>query len=464
MSTEPSEEMPAESGTSEDSTSSQLSQKLASNSPLLIVSGFAILALLAVCILGILLIRELRDDTATSEEDVTPTPLAVVATRPPDVVGLSSSGTFSVTLGTPIQLKLPTQDFELQTDMIGADGIWTPTVSGEGKGSWVNGTVVNYVIGLPDTSENESYLTQLQPGDEIQLITNGRLSYTYTFTDRELVPINDRSVYAQQSPGITIILLEKDGDQRLVVHGRYIPAEAESAPRNVVTMGDTAQLDNVQITVNAATYIADRAEIPPGFSFFQVDYAIQNVGLTALDTSTLQMTLVDELGNRYALNPAASQSGNFPVLNGFLNANQVTNATAGYQIPLGLDSESVSWVVTNEDTGAQVFVTLPFTGGDTAVAGTSISLFRAEVSPDLTSLNLGGQITNLGTQPLVVTESDIRLSSPDGSVFLLLSTNPPLPWTVAPGQTVQFFLSYQRPPTGTAIFQLLNQEFQITEQ
>jgi hypothetical protein len=176
------------------------------------------------------------------------------------------------------------------------------------------------------------------------------------------------------------------------------------------------------------------------------------------------MTLVDELGNRYALNPAASQAGNFPVLNGFLNANQVTNASAGYQVPLGLDSESVSWTVTNSETGAQVFITLPFTGGDTAVAGTSITLFRAEVSPDLTSLNLGGQITNLGTQPLIVTESDIQLVSPDGSIYLLLSTNPPLPWTIAPGQTVQFFVSYQRPPSGTAVFKVLNQQFQITEQ
>jgi len=421
--------------------------------------------MLGVCILSLLLIRQFFFDGDTvTEEEVTPTPLAFVATSAPQVVGVSGSGTYSVTLGTPIVLRLPEQEFELQTDRIGVDGIWAPTVSGEGKGSWVDGTIVNYVIGLPDTNDNETYLTQLEPGDEIQLITNGRSSFTYTFTDRELVPVSDSNVYAQQMPGITIILLESDGDQRLVIHGRYVLSEEESAPRNVVNMGDTVQLDNVQLTVNSATYIADRAEIPAGFAYFLVDYSIQNVGLTALDSSTLQMTLVDELGNRYAVNPAASRLGNYPILNGFLNANQVTNASAGYQVPLGLESESVSWTVTNMETGAQAFVTLPFTGGETAVAGASISLFRAEVSPDLTSLNLGGQITNLGTQPLIVSESDIELRSPDGSVYLLLSTNPPLPWTVAPGQTVQFFVTYQRPPSGTAVFRVLNQEFQITEQ
>jgi hypothetical protein len=223
------------------------------------------------------------------------------------------------------------------------------------------------------------------------------------------------------------------------------------------------QLDNVQLTVNGATYMADRAEIPPGFAYFVVDYQIQNVGLTAFDTSLLDLKLVDEIGNQYALNPAASQMGNFPMLNGFLNANQAVNASAGYQVPLGLNSETVNWVVTNRQSGAQVFVTLPFTGGETAVQGATTSLFRADVSPDLTSLNLGGQVTNLGTQPLVITESDVQLRSEDGTVYLMLSVNPPLPWTVAPGQTVQFFVTYQRPPSGNAIFRVLNQEFLISE-
>lgn len=461
MSTEQHEEETSE--TPEDApTSTRFSQKTI----LIIAGGVGLLLILGFCIISFLLVRQfIFNDESTAEEAATPTPLPVVATSQPHVVALSSSGLYSVTLGAPIVLKLPGQDFELQTDMIGNDGVWAPTVSGAGQGAWVNGTVVNYIIGLPDSDDNETYLTELAPGDEIQLITNGRASFTYTFTERELVSVSDTSVYTQNMPGITIILLESDGSERLVVRGRYEVREVvEGAPSNVVNMGETAQVDNIQVTVNSATYIADRAEIPPGFAFFQVDFAVQNVGLTAIDSGSLQMTLVDELGNRYAVNPAASRTGNFPILNGFLNANQVANASAGYQVPLGLDSESVNWTLTNTETGAQVFVTLPFTGGETAVAGTSISLFRAEVSPDLTSLNLGGQITNLGTQPLVVTESDIQLRSPDGSVYLLLSTNPPLPWTIAPGQTVQFFVSYQRPPSGTAVFQVLNQEFQITEQ
>jgi hypothetical protein len=109
-----------------------------------------------------------------------------------------------------------------------------------------------------------------------------------------------------------------------------------------------------------------------------------------------------------------------------------------------------------------VYVTLPFTGGSAAGVGSTISLGRVEISTDLTGLILGGQVTNLGTQPLVITESDVALQGQDGSVYLLLSTNPPFPWPVPPGQTLQFFLTYQRPASDTAVFRILNQGFQFT--
>lgn len=470
MSIEPVEETTTETTSAEDATASdsQLT-RLGQNKPLLFgVVGAVILGLgglCVICILAVMLMRELRqDETATVVPEPTPTALVSLPTSQPQVSVSSGSGIISVTLGIPTSLRFGGAEFEVLTDSVNADGVWTPSASGEGKASWINNTVINYVLGLPPTDTNEALLTQLTPGDEIQLITNGRTSFTFAFFERNFVSANDRSVFAQRTPGITLLLLSPDGGDRLVVHGRALTAEDGNEPRNVVNIGETTQLDNMQITADSAIYVADRTEIPAGFAFFQVDYTIQNVGLTALDTSTLQMTLVDELGNRYALNPAATQSGNYPILNGFLNANQSVNATAGYQVPLGLDSETVSWVVTNQETGAQVFITLPFTGGETAVQGASIALFRAEVSNDLTSLHLGGQITNLGTQPLVITESDIQLTAPDGAVYLLLSTNPPLPWTVAPGQTVQFFVTYQRPQGGTAVFRVLNQEFQITEQ
>ncbi|MBK8905513.1 MAG: hypothetical protein IPM53_30300 [Anaerolineaceae bacterium] len=436
-----------------------------SNPAVLVAGGIALVALLAVIVLSVILIRSGREDEVDTAVSGTPTPFGSEdggLAGEPLVVGMSDSDTISVTLDSPTTLSLPGQQFNVQTQVIGADGTWTPAVDEAGTAVWVYGTIVNYVVGLPDLDENRALLEGLSPGDEIMLATRGGTRYTFSFNSRSTVPVTDRNVFAQNTPGITLVLLGSEGTERLVVNGRYVVSEADNQTGNVVGLGEAAQLENIQLTVNSTTYIADRAEIPPGFALFVVDYQIQNVGMTAIDSGNLQLSLVDSLGNQYVLNPLATQLGNFPPLSGFLNANQVVQASAGYQIPLGLVSDTLSWVVTNTRSGAQVYVSLPFTGGASAAAGSSITLARVDISTDLMSLNLGGQATNLGTQPIVITESDVALQTEDGSIYLLLSTNPPFPWTVPPGQTLQFFLTYQRPPTDTAVFRVLNQGFQLT--
>ncbi|WP_420631139.1 hypothetical protein [Candidatus Leptofilum sp.] len=458
---------PQENGQTTNSNGRSWRETL-SNPAVLIASGIALVALLAVVVLSVILLQGSDDEGDDTAASGTPTPF----TNDSDdnllagdslVVGMSDSDTISVTVDVPITLSLPGQQFNVQTQIIGADGTWTPTLAADEAGTavWVYGSIVNYVVGLPDSEANRTLLEGLAPGDEMMLATRGGTRFTFSFNERTAVPVTNRDIFAQNSPGITLVLLGSEGNERLVVNGRYVLAETDSPAGNVVSLGETAQLENVQITVNSTTYIADRPEIPAGFALFVVDYQIQNVGLTALDSGSLRLSLADNLGNQYVVSPIATQLGNFPTLTGFLNANQVTQASAGYQIPLGLESDTLSWIVTNSSSGAQVYVTLPFTGGS-AAAGSAISLARVDVSTDLTSLILGGQVTNLGTQPIVISESDVALQTDDGSIYLLLSTNPPFPWTVPPGQTLQYFLTYQRPPTGTAVFRVLNQGFQLT--
>jgi hypothetical protein len=150
-------------------------------------------------------------------------------------------------------------------------------------------------------------------------------------------------------------------------------------------------------------------------------------------------------------------------LSGFLNSGQLASATIGYQIPVGLISPNLNWVVLQTSTGAQIQVTIPFNAGGSGAQGTAISLEAVNVSEDLTSLNLLGTVVNGSTQPLVIGEQNISLRTSDGSVYLLLSTNPAFPWSVAPGQTMQFAVSFQRPSTATsATFTVLNQQFELS--
>jgi hypothetical protein len=140
----------------------------------------------------------------------------------------------------------------------------------------------------------------------------------------------------------------------------------------------------------------------------------------------------------------------------------MASVTVGYQIPMGLLSPNLTWVVMQTNTGAQIQVSLPFNGGGGG-QGTVISLEAVNVSPDFTSLNLLGTVVNGSTQPIVIGEQNVSLRTGDGSVYLLLSTNPAFPWSVAPGQTLQYVVSFQRPSTATnAVFTVLNQQFELS--
>jgi hypothetical protein len=410
--------------------------------------------------------------TVTSTDDRTaaePTPFPEgmgVTSAEPLVVGISEAETISVTLDLPATLRLGGQTFAVQSQALAADGLWSPQLSDAETAVWVYGTIINYIVGLPASTENRTLLTQLAPGDEVRLTTRGGIDFTFTVDERRTVPVTERQIFAQNRPGITLVLMgdRADGaDQRLVVKGSYVVSESPAlGASDLVELGETAQLDDLQFTVTGATYLPDRPEVPSGFAFYLVDYEVQNVGLTAVDISQYQFLLRDEIGNQFAPSPVASQLGNYPPLSGFINANQSRQASAGYQIPRGLLSPSLNWIIGRSGSPGQIQVSIPFSGSPQAASAAAVSLQQVEVSEDRTALVITGEVANMGGQPLVISEENITLRSPDGASHLLLSTNPAFPWSIPSGQAIQFRVTYQRPPGDSAIFTVLNQPFQLT--
>ncbi|MBE2201809.1 MAG: DUF4352 domain-containing protein [Anaerolinea sp.] len=437
-----------------------------------LIIGLAIVALILMCIIGILLLQTLNQTDGTDERSGggTPTPFAIGTDaggvlEQSLVVGVSDSTTVSVTLDSPVSLSIGERSFTVQTQLLGADGIWSTSGVGEGTAVWVYGSIINYVLGVADSDNNRALLEQMVPGDEIVLTMRGGGKHTFIFDRRQVIPASNRDVFAQTSPGLTVALLQSNSDERLVVHGAYVVPEttASGGGVNIFELGETARLGDIQVTVTGAIYLPDRPEIPPGFAFFLVDYQVENIGLVALDSSRLRLSLLDQLGNQYALSPVASQLGNRPPLTGFLNINQSVNATIGFQIPLGLSSPTLNFVVSDTSESGQVIVNLPFPGGAQAAQGTSVTIQNVQVSDDRTSLVVTGQITNLSSQAVVVSEKDIRLTTNDGASYLLLSINPQFPWTISASQALTFVLTYQRPLTAdTAVFTVLNQPFQLS--
>jgi hypothetical protein len=455
---------------SDDPQSSNSSVRRLTASPALLLLGIvALIALLAACVMGFVLLRPLIAERGIAGGGTPaagePTPFPETtqqAADEPVIVGVSDSGTFSVTLDAPATLNILDRQWAAQPQNIGVDGLWNPEVD-ENSAAWVNGTIVNHVFGLADTEANRAFLESLAPGDEITVTTRQGVTHTFSFDSSSQVPDSDRSIYNQQSPGITLVLLGGDAADRMVVRGRYEVAAADPASAgNVVQLGETAQLGDVQVNPQASSFLTNRPEAPPGFGFFLLDFVIQNVGLSAVDSSGYRFMLSDELGNQYALNPIASRLGNFPPLSGFINAGQSVSATAGYQIPAGLVSPNLTWTVTAPD-GTEVQAVLPFTAGGAAGQTAVISLQSATITPDLNNLIVVGQVTNVGAQPLVITAEDISLRTPTGSDYLLLATNPPFPWTVPPNQTLQFAVTYQRPiGSPSAVFTILSQPFELS--
>jgi hypothetical protein len=317
-------------------------------------------------------------------------------------------------------------------------------------------------VALSDTADNQALLEGLAPGDRVRLALQSGAEFTFEFDSRTVQPVNNRDVFSQFAPGITLILLGAGGDERLVVRGRYVVAESTNDTiREVVELGEPAQLVNLQITVTGVTYVPDSPQTPPGFAFFLLDVQLQNTGPTAVDIGSLQLILVDEIGNQYALNPAAVQASGKVPLNGVLNPGQSLTGAVGYQVPVGLVSPALKWVVTIPGSDARIQVNIPYTGA-TNVEDVVITLQSVTVSQDLMSMTLTGQVTNRSAQPLVITAGDVFLRTTDGVTYLMLSSNPAFPWTVPPGGTLIYSVTFQRPlDTDTAVFNVLNQPFEL---
>lgn len=434
--------------------------------PLFIALIAVFIGLCLLCAFAVILIR--GDGVSGVADGEAPTPFPSPAALQDDVIiaGVSGSTPISLPLMIPTTLRVGGETFTVRPEPVDEDGAWSPDVSEQDTALWVYGSLINYIVGLPNTGENRDLLENLGAGAEIQLVMRGGNPLTFSVTSREMVASNRTDIYAQNMPGITLILLRASGGERLVVQGDYVvdpaAADADGGPGNVVELGETAQLDDLRLTVTGASSLFDRPEAPTGFAFYLVDFQVQNVGAEPIDLSAMRFVLVDDLGNQYARSGQASQLGANPAPSGTLLPDESRQATAGYQIPVGLSSATLTWVAGREGSSSQVRVTIPFAGGsENAGVNATITLQNAEVSPDGTSLIVAGEIANNGDQPVVVSESQVSLTS-NGTLHLMLSTSPAFPWVIPPGQTVPFSVSFQRPASNQAVLTLFNRPFQLS--
>lgn len=437
--------------------------------PLLLVGVLIFVGLAALCFFAYQIFNAGRGGSDSADrQDATPTPFvedAFVTFTDVDAVSVQvgPSSPVSLTLNAPTFLRLAGREFPVQVEAPGGAG-WTPSFNQESTAVWLRGTVVNYVFFLSDTATNRALVEGLVATDTLVVATK-QTTISFDFASRNIVDRATTDIFGQTTPGITVVLVNPAEGDRLVVRGAYSSAEsldiAQPAEDSAAELGEIVVLDTLQISATGARHQTDRPEAPAGFAFYLVDVQITNDGAAAFSSSNLTSVLRDEFGNQYAANPVAGTLGNYAPLGAPVGPGQTLQGTVGFQIPLGLASPTLSWIATRSDTGQSVRVDIPFATAAAQAPAARVDLFSADVSEDGTSVVLSGQVINESERALVIEETDVSLVD-QGTVHLILSTNPGFPWVVSPGQSIPYTVVFQRPLSSpSAVFTILNQSYQL---
>ena len=451
--------------------------------PLILALTAAFGGLLLICLFAGLIYCQTTENGCNlpgSSVQSEPTPTPFVEVVPPTfnntqlVSAQVGDELIPLSIDPPTRLGAAGEDFAVQIGAVGGDGRWQPIVASERVAVWLSGTVINYVLAIQDTEENRNLMQSLERGEAMQLSTDSGRTYEFEFSSREVVPITKLDVFGQTTPGITVVLARNDqATDRMVIRGTYKVGEAAQSITpgdgsavdggNFAELGEVVQLGDLQLAVTA---FDSRTVDNSPFSYFLVDYQIQNNSPVPLQAGLIQFTLVDSVGNQYALNLNASGLGNFQPLPQSLGTGQPLQATAGYEIPSGLDPSSLGWIVTRLDTGEEIEIraSLPASAGGSGVTeavSADIRLDNVSLVANATSLLIQGSIANTGNVTLSIEQSEVQLVS-NGASYLIQSTNPQFPWTVAPGEVLAYSLTVQKPiDSGEATFSVREFSWQL---
>lgn len=420
-----------------------------------------------------MLLRTPDSNGGTVVDGPTPTPFSVVSAETNEdaliSVQVGDTQALSLTVNAPNAFVVGDRQFAVQRTAIGEDGVWTPTLTDENTAVWVRGTVVNYVLAMLDTEANRELMMSLDPSSALTLQTKEASNVPFKFSERLVVQSTNNEIFSQTAPGLTVVLIGAEANQpRMVVRGRYefdqsadsTAAQQQTGPV-VVQAGEWAQLGEAKVVV--ASQEAQPQQGSP-FTYYLVNYQIENASTSPLDTSQLQFVLVDDVGNQYQLNALATQASTLAPMPAVVEPAGFIQATAGYQIPTGLNAGALRWIVRSLDSGLIAEVQLGDSSADTAsVAETTvISLNSGDVTEDNNNLILQGEILNLAESALVVEQSDVSMLSNDGSVQFVTSTNPGFPWVIEAGQTLPYSVVVARPISADiATFTILHQSFEL---
>ena len=437
--------------------------------------GGTLLLLVAV---ALILFLGLRPVLFGPEEETNPgIPLEVVKLTPPGIPvspllpplqtceTIIGSDDVQVAVSLPISLTVGGEPFPVVAIVSGEEG-WAYPSGYPGAAAWICGTVVNYVVGLEPTPENEALLVGLRPGDELEMRLSNGVVLSFRFVERREAEANEGRVFEQVRPRLTLVLEKEDGTWQVATADYVSKTEPVQPPAGtLVQPGQPVRVGDAQVTVIEGYVERTRPDLSPGTMYYLVEFSVENVGATPLNATTFNMQLQDDVGSVYLLSPEASAAGQHGPLGGEIGAGIVMQGTAGYLVPETLVGPAIVWTFTPQPgSELRANVRIPYEADVEPPLGSQVEVTIDEDGTFLSSngnrLVIGGEIRNIGEEPLTVELGDISLTSSAG-MSALSSAAPPLPWTIQPGQTQVIELQYERPDASTVLLTLLGYSFEI---
>lgn len=448
---------------------------------LLIGGGCLLLVLAAVVVFAFFQIFVRRGGDGDGQDTPTPTLLADLTPAPtvpvaesPLVVPLVSSGDVRVPVALPRRLIIGETVFTVQA-VNAPVGVWPDAPATGDAVAWVPGTVVNYVLRLAITPENNDLLSTLQVGDLLDLYMSTDLVLSFNVTQVITNATDEAAFFEQVSPQLTLALLSDDSAQRTVVTAAFSDAVIadEGLLSEAVTgmVGMPVDRGPVRVTVIEVYQVdAGEAGLPPATGYLLIDFAVENVDAGVLETEYFQTFVVDDAGERYPLTIPAGQFTHYGLPVDSLAPGETVIGSAGYLIP-GSPEGQIRWVF-NPLPGSDNWVMFPVSYDLPVATPTQeppppVGFARVTIDPDdvfvdrgENLLSVGLEIENISAGVVQVTPDDISLTSSAGA-FSQRAAAPLLPWTIEPGEFRRFELQFELPSTNDALFSVLGYTFSI---
>jgi hypothetical protein len=368
-------------------------------------------------------------------------------TIPADIAVVQESGAPILTV-SPNQLNVAGTIYPV-VPVMPDQGRWPLPHEQRSIAVWLYGTVINYVVGLPYAPTNESVLAGLTSADRIMLMLDNGSILAFGTPQVQRIDAADLSPMAQSRPGLTVMMLESGQATRLIVQARYLPEES--------IFSQDQRVDGLKVEILETRVVnEDQAMI-----YFIVEYQVTNQSDKEMNAAFFDMVLEDHAGQRYTLDPTATNWGQYGALTRILAYGESAAGSAGYAVPRTMPSP-VTWIFRSDTLSAnstQFALTYEPPLPGPAIPDVQLSNVFSDAPRNVIVIN--GTIYNDGESPLSVTLDNIRFSY-SGGVGMLQASTPLLPWNVGPDGFQDFEVQFARPRgVDSAILEILGFTYRI---